>query len=117
MHEMSIAEQLLDSVIETAKQNDAKKIDLVNVELGVMRLVVPEALEMAFQACTKDTMADGAELIMKEVPVKIKCRKCDTEFNAEIGNFVCTVCGKASGEIIEGNEIIITSIECDIEED
>lgn len=117
MHEMAIAEQLLATVLETANANAARKVNAVELEVGEMRLIVPEALDLAFEALSAGTIAEGAELKINEKKVVMHCSHCDARYNAEIGNYICPSCGKAEGRIEEGNEITITAIECDVEED
>jgi hydrogenase nickel incorporation protein HypA/HybF len=117
MHEMAIAEQLIETVLSTAFQNKARQVEEVDLEIGEMRLVVPSALELAFEVVTQGTIAEGAALNIVERPITMKCNNCEATFPAEIGNFVCPSCKKAEGRIIEGNEILITSIVCDVDEE
>ena len=116
MHEMSIAEQLLDTVLETATVNAAKSVTTIELEIGEMRLIVPDALELAFEVLTAGTIAEGARLKINEKKIVMVCGHCKARYNAEIGNYICPSCGRAEGRIEEGNEITITAIECDIEE-
>ena len=44
MHEMSIAEGILDIVLETMKNNDASIVHSVQLDLGLMSGVEPDAL-------------------------------------------------------------------------
>ena len=117
MHELSIAEQLIDSVIESAVTNGATKVTGVSLEIGEMTLVVNSALEMAFEAVSKDTLAEGAKLSITEKKIKVKCLVCNNTFPAEIGNYLCPACNQADGKVIEGNDILITSISCEADED
>ena len=62
MHEMSIAMNIVDIAVQTAKANKAKKINSISVEIGALSGVVPEALEFCFEAATQNTMAQGSQL-------------------------------------------------------
>jgi hydrogenase nickel incorporation protein HypA/HybF len=117
MHEMAIAEQLIETVLSTAIQNNARKVEEVDLEIGEMRLVVPSALELAFEVVSQGTIVEGAKLNIVERAITMQCNNCEQIFPAEIGNFVCPSCKKAEGRIIEGNEILITSIVCDVDEE
>lgn len=116
MHEMAIAEQLLATVLNTANANSARSVSTVELEIGEMRLIMPKALELAFEALSEGTIAEGAVLKISEKKVVMLCAHCDARYSAEIGNYICPSCGRAEGRIEEGNEITITAIECDIEE-
>ena len=89
MHEMSIATGLLQSVLDAAAAHGAERVEEIELELGAMRLVVPEALEMAWSLVAEGTLAAGAKLKMKEVPVKARCRRCGSVFAPQIGDYLC----------------------------
>ena len=57
MHEMSIAEGILDIALETMKNNDASIVHSVQLDLGLMSGVEPDALLFCWDAVTKKTPA------------------------------------------------------------
>lgn len=110
MHELSLAEQLLIPVLETAAAHDAK-VTVVQVEAGALQQIVPRSLITAFQAVSEGTPAEGAELRVETVPVTAKCRRCRLEFEVEDFLFACPDCGIADVETSGGTELILTSLE------
>ena len=70
-------------------------------------------MQFAFQAVSKDTLADNAVLNIKEVPLKMKCRGCAKELTFENDTFVCPNCQSRDLDLIEGREVIIESVEGD----
>ena len=112
MHEMSIAIELLRAVERVAAENDAVAVDRIELEVGVMRMIVPEALRMAWSFAAEGTPAEGAELAVTEVPLKGRCRDCGTEFAPGIDTYLCPGCDKADVEIVEGNDILLRSVVC-----
>ena len=110
MHEMSIAVALVEQLESLAVENDATRIEEVAVRAGAMRGIVPEALDMAFEAAAEGTVADGAKIVLEVVPTVAKCRVCGVRFEPEINSFLCARCGEADVEIVEGNEILIISV-------
>jgi len=113
MHEMSIAVQLVDQVVKATNANEVKRVTHVTIDVGLMQLVVPEALQMAFESAAEGTIADGATLAINEVDVDAYCRSCGEKYVPDIANYVCPNCSKADAEIIKGKDIVLTSIECD----
>ena len=101
MHEMSIATHLLECVLDAAGQHAAVRVDEVQVSVGVMRAVVPEALEMAFEAAGMGSIAEGARLKIVEIQPTARCLECGESFGPEIDDFLCPRCGRADSEIIE----------------
>ena len=116
MHEMSIATGILDSALAAAAEHGAARIVELDVELGVMRLVVPEALRMAFEVIAEGTAAEGARLKLTEVGLRGRCVPCGREFEPEVDNYLCPACGQADVDIFTGNDIILKSVVCQTEE-
>jgi hydrogenase nickel incorporation protein HypA/HybF len=116
MHEMSIAEGILQTVLAAAKQSGARRVERIELSVGQMRLVVPEALEMAWRAVSEGTIAAGAAMDVTEVPLAARCRHCDRQFAPRIDDYLCPGCGQADVEITAGDDIILTSIACEVEE-
>lgn len=112
MHEMAIAQGLINAVLAAARNNNAALVEKVEVTIGEMQLVVPEALETAFEAVSRGTPAEGARLVLLTERIRMHCRKCGVEFETGIQQFLCPRCGQAVGEVVAGNDIVLTSIEC-----
>ena len=115
MHEMTLAQSLLDKVLTVAGEHHADRVTEVSVALGVMQQVVPEALELAFQALTEGTIAQSAQLHQQETPIRAQCRSCGTPFPADLDTFQCPNCGRADVAILEGNDIVLNSVVCEQE--
>ena len=112
MHEMSIASDLLHQVLSSLREHEVSRVDEVEVKIGVLRQIVPEALELAWRTITEGTPAQGAELkIVEEAPVA-RCRLCGQTFDVAVDNFVCGKCSAADVEIVAGNDIILQSLTC-----
>ena len=83
MHEMSIAEGILDIALDYAKQNDAKVVHEVGLILGEMAGVEMESLTFSWNLITKGTPAEGAELRVRHTPLVGKCSKCG-KYNKQV---------------------------------
>ncbi len=112
---MAIAEMLVEQVLRVAEENKAARVNQVEVRMGLMRQVVPEALELAFEAVAKDTLAEGARLSIIEEGITARCLNCDIEFEGHVDFLQCPQCGLANIKIIAGNDIVLTSLECEQE--
>ena len=62
MHEMSLAEGVLQLVEDGARANAATGVTAVWLEIGALAQVEVEALRFCFDAVTRGTVADGARL-------------------------------------------------------
>ncbi len=117
MHEMSIAVDIIDSVLDAVSEHEPSCVEEVEVQIGVMRQVVPEALEMAFRAASEGTVVEGARLIVKEERVVAVCRQCDCLYLPEDEIYACPECGQADARIVAGNDMVLRSVVCQTEED
>lgn len=117
MHEMSIAQSLIDIVEQEMNKHGVSKLHTVKVRHGRLANVVPEALHFAWQALTADTPLEGAELVTEEVPLKVRCRKCGIEFEPEEATLLlmtCPQCGEEFGhEVLSGKELYIENLEAE----
>jgi hydrogenase nickel incorporation protein HypA/HybF len=116
VHEMSIAVSMLEGVLRAAEQAGATRIEAVEVEVGAMQLVVPEALRVAWEAVRTGTLADGSILKIEEVPAQAECRGCGQLFEPDIQyGFLCPRCGQADVRVVGGNDIVLRSVTCQTE--
>lgn len=62
MHELSIAEELLQIITKKASQVGIGKIEQINLKIGEFSGILPDALIFAFEMLSKDTMTEGARI-------------------------------------------------------
>ena len=84
MHEFSAACSIVDTALEAAKNNNASKINVVNIEVGEFTFLIPEQLAFNFEIATKNTIAEGAELRIKNVKGKLLCSDCGFEGESKV---------------------------------
>jgi len=113
MHEMSIAINLVDLAIRTAKQNDAKKINSMTLELGSLAGVVREALQFCFESACKGTMADGAMLEIITIQGDGTCENCGRQFKCDQIAIPCPRCSEYVFNIKGGRELKLKSVNVD----
>lgn len=117
MHEMSIAASLMEQLQRIAAEQNAKRITEVEVVCGVMQQVVPEALELAFEALAQDTPAAEATLRIVEEPLVGTCRACNREYAPELDDFRCPACGLADPELTAGRDIVLKTVVVETEDE
>lgn len=111
MHEMAIAQGILDIVLDTAARHEAAKVVRIKLQVGAMTEVEPEALKFCFAALAAETPAEAAELEIETTPLVGRCRDCGREFAVERFCFLCPGCGSAGVEIISGRELRVEHLE------
>jgi hydrogenase nickel incorporation protein HypA/HybF len=108
MHELSIAEALL---LIAERHAAGRQVRRVEVCVGHLRQVVPSALEFAFELVAKDTALEGAELELREVAARGRCRDCAVESRMEGFPLCCARCGGLDMEVIAGEELQVEALE------
>lgn len=111
MHEMSIVESLLDAVRQELRAYPGKRVLVVRVRLGALRLVVPAILQSCYEASIHDSQLTGSRLEVENVTARARCRQCRAEFPVEDNWFECPQCHTAGGDIVAGDELLLTGIE------
>lgn len=111
MHEMSLAEGVLQLVEETARREGAQRVKTVVLEIGRLSSVEPEALRFCFEAVARDSLAGEAALEIVEVPGTGWCLTCaDTIPLAEVFGD-CPRCGGHQVRPTGGTEMRVKEIE------
>jgi len=111
MHELRIAEDLTAIVLDTALSKNLSKVTKVNIIFGQLIQIVPDIFEFAFIETVKNSIAEGAELDIEILPLKMKCLNCGNDFQPKENRFTCNICGSTDMGIIQGKELFIKSIE------
>ncbi|MBZ5594618.1 MAG: hydrogenase maturation nickel metallochaperone HypA [Acidobacteriia bacterium] len=114
MHELSIAESILDIAAAEAATHHAAAVTTIKVRLGNFTGVVREALEFAFEIARQGTVAASATLEIESVPLRTRCPSCDMTGSSDFC-FICERCGTPL-DILSGREMQVESIELAEEE-
>lgn len=103
---MSLVESMVDLV---AERTQGRRVATVEVRVGALTGVVPEALEFCFDVATEGTGLAGARLVLDLVPGSITCRSCGRESPCPDRILLCD-CGSADVAISGGEELTVTSV-------
>lgn len=107
MHELSIAQAVVDMVRGRTGQ---RQVSRVRLKVGRLSGVVPDALEFCFELAAAGTPLEGAALEIDEPRGAAHCRTCDDHFTQPDLILLCA-CGSADVEIVAGQELTVTSVE------
>ena len=113
MHEMGIAQNILEIALEAANKEGAKKVTRINLVVGELRAIVPEQLAFCFNLVALNTIASNAHLDIKELPVTAHCQECKANFSVVEYEYLCPNCSSTKVKITGGNELRVKEIEID----
>jgi hydrogenase nickel incorporation protein HypA/HybF len=107
MHELALMGHIVETIEERTRP---ARVVRVSLQIGRLSGAVPDALRFCFDACTRDTSLEGADLEIREIPGRARCRDCGDELPLESFLDLCP-CGSASLDVLAGQELRIQSVE------
>jgi hydrogenase nickel incorporation protein HypA/HybF len=111
MHELSIAQSVVESALQQAKAHGGRRVLAVGVRVGDTSGVAADALSFCFEMTTKDTAMEGATLELERVAVRFRCLTCEAEFEPVEFRAVCPTCGSDLASMIAGDELALAYVE------
>lgn len=111
MHEMSLAEGVLQLIEDAAREQQFEQVTTVWLEIGQLSGVEVEAMSFCFDVVTRDSIADGARLEIIALPGTGWCMKCAmTVPMAEVFG-ECPQCGGHQMQVTGGTEMRVKELE------
>jgi hydrogenase nickel incorporation protein HypA/HybF len=108
MHELAITENILDIVLKHAKGQPVTDIHIV---VGQLSSIVDDSVQFYWDSVGQGTIAEGAKLHFRRIPVELQCRDCENRYAPTQDNYTCPKCGSLRVLVIAGEEFYIEAIE------
>jgi len=125
MHEFSMMERVLKTVLLEAEKHGAVQVLEVVLEVGELTHLNTDQLIFAFQVLSDGTIAEKAKLTVDRIPPRIECPQCGylgpvslgvPEVPLGYGTFFlkCDSCGNRDLRILSGKECKIKNLKIKI---
>lgn len=111
MHEMSLAEGVLQLMEDAARAQHFSRVKTVWLEIGQLASVEREALAFCFDAVTRGSLAEGAKLEVLDVPGRGWCLPCGREVVLAALYEPCPHCGSHQIQVTGGSEMRVKELE------
>lgn len=117
MHELLIVQSVVTTVTEAIHDQFSEgirsvRIRSVRLKVGALSGVVEGALQFGYEIAIEGTMLAGSQLVVVNLPVVIFCKQCSELRQLEdVQSFRCPICNTPSGDIRQGRELEIESVE------
>lgn len=115
MHEMGIANSILNGVEAELRRHPGSRAVKVGVRIGELAGVDPDALSFAFEALTMETAFAALKIDIEYVAPRSRCRECEREFEVRNYELFCPACGSLNTERISGDELEFRYLEMEDE--
>jgi hydrogenase nickel incorporation protein HypA/HybF len=104
MHELYLAESILDIVKDYASLQKFKKVNSISLSFGRLSCIEPKSLEFAFTVQAKDSVAQSAALQFKILPAMVHCLSCEKDSEVDTYGTVCPHCRSEQVMLVGGTE-------------
>ena len=111
MDERELANTVVEIVDRAAYRNAVHHVACVHIAIGGLRGFDLQALEAAFATAARDTVAEGARLVIRVLPVTRRCHNCGTNFEAAARDCECPHCNHPHTDPITGEEVRVLDME------
>jgi hydrogenase nickel incorporation protein HypA/HybF len=108
MHEMALAEGILQVVLDVAA---GEKVRCISLMVGYRHMVVYDSLEFSFRLAAEGTLAADAGIAMEHAPTLLRCLQCGAQGQADLPPWSCRQCASSDIEILSGDELSIEAVE------
>ena len=113
MHEIGIANSILDAVRAEVLKRPGWMAHKVAVRIGELSAVNPDALRFAFEALTRETELQTLQLEIETCPRRLFCTNCISEFRTIEFDSRCPRCGQKSARCLGGDQLELAYLEMD----
>lgn len=113
MHEMSLAEGVLQILEDAAREQGFTSVKTVVLEIGRLSSVEPDAMRFCFDAVARGTLAEGAALEVIDLPGEGQCLSCGKTVALAAVYDPCPVCGEYPVQPTAGTEMRVKELEVD----
>ncbi len=120
MHEASIAQSIVQTVLREAEKQNAVRVESVEIEIGDLTFFGIDQVAFWVETGFAETIAEKANVVFKRVKGTVLCKECGYEGNIKIEEdpayhlnlptFACPKCGSTKIEITQGREALIRRI-------
>jgi len=111
MHEMSVAQNIIEIVKEHIPKEAGEKVKRIRLKIGELSGVVPDSLTFCFDILKNGSTLQNAVIEIEYIPITAQCRSCGETSKLEYGIFLCPKCYSSDNLLLTGNELNIVEIE------
>lgn len=114
MHEMGIAQSVIDMATREAELKSARAVLRVSLAIGELSGVDTESLTFCFECLKKDTLLDNAALEIVYKRRRHRCLSCTQEFEVVNHDPSCPHCHREDTQFLSGDELELSQLELEV---
>jgi len=110
MHEMSLAEGILQIADDAAGRQGFERVKEIRLEIGALAGVEQDALRFCLDVVLEGSLADGARVVMETLPGRGWCLGCGREVEIAALYDPCPLCGGYQVQATGGTEMRVKDL-------
>jgi hydrogenase nickel incorporation protein HypA/HybF len=111
MHELAVTESILEITLRHAEQAQVSRVTDLYLVIGKLSSLVDDSVQFYWDIISKDTLAEGAKLHFRRLPVELVCLNCGRRYSPAGEDFACPDCQSERIKVVAGEEFFLESIE------
>jgi hydrogenase nickel incorporation protein HypA/HybF len=111
MHEVGIANSIIEAGQTEAARHAGSKLVRIGVRVGALAGVDEDALRFAFTVLIQGTELEAVVFEIQSCPRRNRCLECDHEFESGVYSDPCPRCRSERSIVVGGEELDIAFVE------
>ena len=111
MHELALMDAVQRFAEREVRRQGASRIHRLQLRIGSLAGVDPDALQFAFDVVMAKRCSEGATLDLEVVATVCFCSHCRQEFAPRDVIYACPRCGALSAHVLQGRELELVALE------
>jgi hydrogenase nickel incorporation protein HypA/HybF len=117
MHELPVAESILEMVQRHAQEADATRVTDLYLVIGKLSSIVDDSIQFYWDIISEGTLAEGAQLHFERIPAELFCLDCGSRYVMADTTFACPSCQGTHVKVVAGDEFRLEAIDVETRED
>lgn len=110
MHELPIAESILEIAVRHGQQAQAVRVTDLYLVIGQLSSIVDDSIQFYWDIISRDTMCEGAVLHFERISAQLLCLDCGHSYGFQHELSACPACNSIRVKITAGEEFQLQSI-------
>lgn len=111
MHELAVTESILEIALRHAREKNARRITGLYLVIGQWASIVDDSVQFYWDMISEGTIAQGASLHFRRVPVELACLDCGQNYQPSSEELVCPHCAGTRVQVRSGDELRLEAID------
>ena len=115
MRQSHAIQSVLAQALRMAREAN-RRVRSLQLALGEISEIDPASIQKHWDALSKETPAERAQLRFRSIKAVVQCMACFEKYYPVDGKIHCPYCGSYGAKVLSGEEFFLESLEFDDEQ-